>query len=377
MRALVSFIAAVIGVAADSQTLPSIVPDEWLIVEQGPSWWYKVKPSKRPIPVLKREPTEAERTLIARARSFTSDHTAKVIALVDGLSIVYADFKAPAKRESLLYGFSVGKTVTAMGVGQAICAGKLSFDTKAKDVIARLDGKPLGEARVRDLLRMASGAAESAPDGSIMTPRQLKEWQAGRLDLLDLVTDERVAKAERGLFSTSKPGEHFAYKSTDPDTLALMLGMATGMTYAQWVQTSILDNMGSADPGFIIQDRHQHGLGEAGIRLTLDDWVRFAWWVKKSAGEESCFGDFVRQAITTQIRNPGTPQTRKAGKFFGGYGYFTWTENELAPNTFWAIGYGGQRVGWSKSSNRAVLVFSNSEEWMGEFYEFSRSWLGH
>ena len=375
MRIFVCIILLVLGVTALCQTMPAVIPDEWLLARQGPSWWYKVKPSPNPITVSKREPTGAEQPLMGRAHSFTANHTAKVVALTDGATVVYADVKAPAAADSVLFGFSVGKTVTAMAVGQAICSGKLAFDTRAKDVIMQLDGKPLGEATVKDLLIMASGAAETGADGSIMTPAQLKEWQAGRLDLVDLVTEDRITKAERGVFSAYKPGEHFAYKNTDPDTLGLMLGRVTGMTYAEWVQASILDKMGGAGPGLIIQDRQQHGLGEAGIRLTLDDWVRFAWWVKQASREKSCFGDFVRAATSTQIKHPGPAQARKSGKLFGGYGFLTWTENELAPDTFWAIGYGGQRIGWSSKSDHMIFVFSNSEEWMGEFYEFSRSWL--
>ena len=78
--------------------------------------------------------------------------------------------------------------------------------------------------------------------------------------------------------------------------------------------------------------------------------------------------------MTTRIANSGTPATRKSGKLFGGYGYLIWTDNEIAPNTTWASGWGGQRIGWSMGNDRMVIAFSNTEAWMPELYELARDW---
>ena len=37
---------------------------------------------------------------------------------------------------------------------------------------------------------------------------------------------------------------------------------------------------------------------------------------------------------------------------FGGYGYLIWTENVTAPDTAWASGWGGQRIGWNYRNDR-------------------------
>ena len=91
--------------------------------------------------------------------------------------------------------------------------------------------------------------------------------------------------------------------------------------------------MGMAQPGFIMQDREGETEAGGGIRLRMEDWIRFAQWIKRSAKAPGCFGDYVRVATSTQIDNPGTPATRKMGKLFGGYGYLTWTRNTIAPDT--------------------------------------------
>lgn len=352
-------------------------PDEWLLVKRGNPWWYETRPSLTPSQLQTRVPTSVEQSVVDRAHALMASRPAKAFVLMDGDSVVYSETKAPADADSVFFGFSMGKTVTAMAVGQAICAGKLRFETKASEVVPELAGKALGNATVRDLLRMASGAADPNPDSSIWTPEQFKEWGRGNLNLVTLVTEDRIAKAARGVFSDYKPGETFSYKSTDPILLGIMVSRSTGTPWSQWIQEQILNPMGAAKPGLYVQDRQQNGLADSGLRLRLEDWMRFAVWVKRSSREQGCFGDFVRSALSTQISNGSSPSTRKMGKLFGGYGYFTWTENSIAPGTVWASGWGGQRIGWTTdpSNNRIVITFSNVESWMPEVYEVARDWM--
>ena len=352
----------------------TMAPDEWLLANRGQPWWYSVRPSENPSPLRTRAPSDSERAIVDRARALLNGRPAKGLALLDGDSVVYMDFKAPADADSVFFGFSMGKTVTAMAVGQAICDGKLKFETKAGDVVSQLKDTALGQATVRDLLRMASGAAEPLSDSSIWTPEQFKRWGQGNLTILESVTEERVSKAARGTFSDYKPGERFSYKSTDPMVLGMMVTRVTNMPYSHWVQKTIFDPMGTAKPGFIVQDKQGDGATDAAIRLRLEDWIRFAQWVKRSSKAQGCFGDFVRAAMSTQIENAGTPATRKSGKQFGGYGYLIWTDNAFAPDTAWALGHGGQRIGWHKNSDRMVVVFSNAENWMSDVYELARDW---
>ncbi|HRK38733.1 MAG TPA: serine hydrolase domain-containing protein [Burkholderiaceae bacterium] len=323
-----------------------------------------------------RAATPSEQQVIDRARYLVANRPAKAFALMDSDVVVYSETKAPADLESVYFGYSMGKTVTAMAVGQAICAGKLKLDTRASDWMPELAGKALGAATVYDLLRMASGSADPNPDSSVWTPEQFKEWSRGDLNLVNLVSEDRVAKAQRGVFSDYKPGELFSYKSTDPTVLGVMVSRATNTVWNQWIQERVLNPMGAAHSGFYVQDRQQNGLADSGLRMRLDDWMRFAVWVKRSSKEQGCFGDFVRKALSTQIRNSGSPASRKFGKAFGGYGYFTWTENPAVPNTAWASGWGGQRIGWNTdpANDRMVVTFSNIQNWMADVDEVARDW---
>jgi CubicO group peptidase (beta-lactamase class C family) len=375
--ALATFVfTAAVFAQMPSQGGAARAPDNWLFEQTGRSFWAKTQPSPSPVTLNSRQPTAAEQPIIDRVRSLMATRPARVFALVDGDTVVYSQFNSPANEDAITFGFSMGKSVTSMAVGQAVCANKLKLETKASELIPQLAGKALGTATVRDLLRMASGASDGNADSTVFTPEQERTRAQGNLNFMDAVTEDRLARAQRGMFSDYKPGEAFSYKSTDPILLGIMVAKATGMPWSQWLQENILNPMGAAKSGLYETDRQQNGSAAAGIYLRVDDWIRFGLWVKASSKESGCFGDFVRDAMKTQIKNGNAPADRKFGRLFAGYGHLIWTDNSVAPNTAWASGWGGQRIGWSSDAKnqRMVVVFSNVESWMPEVYEIMRDW---
>jgi CubicO group peptidase (beta-lactamase class C family) len=359
-----------------SPTGAGVAPDEWLFDSIGLPWWHRTEPSLTPRKLKTSEPSPEEQKVIDKANAIAKTAPLRAIALLDGDRIVFKHYNSPASDFSTVMGFSLGKTVTSLAVGQAICQGKISMDTKAEEMLPRLLGKDLGAAKVRDLLKMASGVFEGNPDSTIMTAAQRAAWVQGELDLSALISEDRNTAAKRGFISNYKPGEIFAYKSTDPIVLALMISKATGIPWSLWVQQSVLNPMGAAFGGFYMQDKKLNGLADSGLRVRFEDWLRFAIWVKEQSLQPGCFGNFVREALTLQIRNSGTVESRKTGKLFGGYGYFVWTDNEIAKDAAFASGWGGQRIGWNtKADNhRVVVVISNIESWMPELYALVRDW---
>ena len=354
---------------------PSRIPDEWLLASRGQPWWYVSTPSDRPTILPRKEPDSRDQALIRRAEQLLANSDAKALGLLDRGEVVAMFFKAPAQADSTFHGFSMGKIVTSMALGKALCDGHLKLETRADSLVPELRGKALGRASIRDLLRMASGTAAVDADGNLFTPQQNADWSSGKLSLVEVATEDRVARAGRGLFSEDQPGERFLYKNQDPLVAGLMLKRATGMTYAQWVQRKVLDPMGMAKPGLIIQDRWGEAAADFSSRMNIDDWIRFALWIETSRHASDCFGEYVRDATRTQIANKGSRDSRRAGKLFGGYGYLIWTENEIAPESYWLSGVGGQRIGVSTRNGRMVVAFGNSEHWMVDLYEFARDWM--
>lgn len=374
LTACLLLIAGSLPPAAQAQ-LPSVggigaAPDEWLL-SNGQPWHHWTVVASAPTPLPRRAPTAQEAAAVDDARRLFEASPTRAMALVDGGAVVWSAFKPPAGERTRLLSFSVGKTVTAMAVGKAICDGKLTLDTVAGDLVPELKGTDLGVATTRHLLTMSSGTWKGNPDSSMETSDELAAVRAGRMSHVDVLRTARVSTAYTGLFGGKrKPGEEFAYRSTDPQLLGVMINRATGTTYAQWVESQVLLPAGIETPGVVGQDRFGHGDAAGNVRLVLDDWIRFAVWVKDSESTTGCFGDFVRAATRTQIRNT----TKDFGKLFDGYGYLTWTDNHRLRDSYWASGHGGQRIGWNHRNRRVLVAFSNLESHMDELYLLYRAW---
>jgi CubicO group peptidase (beta-lactamase class C family) len=218
---------------------------------------------------------------------------------------------------------------------------------------------------------MASGTWEGNPDSTIRTNKQNADMDSGQLSFLDVLITPKVSSAHKNLFgSLRKPGEELAYKDTDPLTLGVMINKTTGTTFAKWVEQEVLLPAGIETGGIVGQDKFSYGFSSGNVRLTLNDWMRFAWWVKQNESAQGCFGDFVREASKTQIAN----SSKKFGKSFDGYGYLIWTENARLRDSYWAVGHGGQRIGWNHKNNRMLIAFSNVENYMDDIYWLYKDW---
>ena len=375
--ASVAFIMAIVTPATThSQTLPRTndnrpaLPDRFLLGNPS-KHHYQTATSRNPSALIFREPRGGEIEIVRRAQQLLDNSASKSLALINGNEVVWVGYKTPASNNSRFLSMSIGKTVTSMAIGAAICEGRLTPLTRVEELVPELANTHLGKSSVTDLLRMSSGTQEANSDSTIETPAQRDAIFAGRMSYLDLLQTERASSQHRSLFGGRQPGETFSYGTTDPLTLAVMINRATGSTYAQYVERRVLIPAGIARPGAIGQDHFGYGQGAGNVRLTMEDWIRFAVWVKASSLKNDCFGDYVRKATDTQISNP----SRSSGASFAGYGYLIWTNNRHSTrDSFWASGYGGQRIGWNRSNNRMMIVFSNEQGHLVDLYKLYEEW---
>lgn len=341
------------------------------LLSNGQAWHYTSARSPKPYALTERAPQGPEQDFIRKVRAFFDASEARGIAVIDGDQVVFKDTKMPAHRFSRFLSFSMAKSVTALAIGQAQCEGRLQLTARLADLVPELAGTFLGQSTVRDLLTMSSGTWEGFPDTSITTVEEDQQVRNGQLSFLQLLQMPRIHSAARdakGLPRT--PGEVFAYHGTDPLALGVVINRVTGMTYAQYVEKTQLMPAGVADSVIVGQDRFGHGVSDGNVRMRLDDWIRWARWVSEQSRAPGCLGDFVRQAGTPQIRNV----SQKVGANYGSYGYFLWTENRLAPGAFFAMGHGGQSIGWNLENRKVMIVFSTSDARMGEFYSLYHTW---
>ena len=345
-------------------------PDEWLL-SNGQRWHYHTEINHQAQALIYRSPNKNEVAVVEKAKAILDNSSAKAIALIDGDEIIWSGYKAPADSSSRFLSYSIGKTVTAMAIGKAICAGKLSLDDRAKKFVPELKDADLGKATVEQLLKMSSGTSPINRDTSIMSREQAEDMRAGKISLLDIVSTPRISDAYQGFLGEKrKPGEAFDYHSTDPLVLGFIINRATGMPYAKWVEKEVLIPAGIKSKAIIGQDHFGFGQSDGNVRMTLEDWSRFAIWVKKSESGVGCFENFVRQASMTQINN----LIKREGKSFDGYGYLIWTENNRQRDSYWAVGYGGQRIAWNHNNKRILIAFSNVENYMDDLYWLYSDW---
>jgi CubicO group peptidase (beta-lactamase class C family) len=355
--------------------LPSVgkfasAPDEWLL-SNGQAWHHHTSTAPTVSPLIFRAPRDAEKAVIDEAQSLFERSSAKGMALLDGNQVVWIAYKPPASPSKRFLSFSIGKTVTAMAVGKAICEGKLSLNQGVGQVVPEFAGSDLGAATVRDLLKMSSGTWQGNPDSTIVNAEQDQRLRSGAMNYLDVLATQKVNSAERDFSGQArKPGDYFIYRSTDPLALGVALNKATGTPYAKYVEREVLLAAGIERSAIIGQDRAGYGASDGNVRLHLEDWLRFAVWVKSHASGTGCFSDYVRQASVRQILNVA----KKSGQAFDGYGYLTWTDNLQRRDSYWAVGHGGQRIGWNHANARMLVAFSNVENYMPALYDLYADW---
>ncbi len=349
------------------------LPDDWLL-GPGQPWHYRTSPRPQAQTVPIRQATQIEVPVIKRAEALMQQIESRVLVLVDQGEIVSVTSTGGIRLETRLMSASMAKTLTALAAGKAICAGRLSMGQRADAVIPALAGTDLGTSTLRDLLMMASGTKEPGERDYLGTTlEETRFYLEGAGNLEQLLSTPGQSTAQRTLFSKIKPGESFSYKSRDPYTVAMMIERTVGMPATRWMEEQLIIPSDVEYPVVLGTDRAGlfHG-ANGSIRMTLIDWIRLAIYVDNERKQDTCFGRFVRELSSTQIRAPGLVN------HMSGYGYFTFTDNSIVPKSYWAVGYGGQRIGWSTEpeNKRIFMMFSNSADRnMDLVYPIARDWM--
>lgn len=275
--------------------------------------------------------------------------------------------KPPAREDSLLLSASMDKSLTAFSAGVALCDGKIGLATRARDVLPALAGTDIGESTLRDNLMMASGTTAAFDDSQSFSAQETAELQAGRRSFMDFL---KGRLGERRLWT--RPGERFDYKSQDPLLVGMMVAAAYGLEgrrFRQWQAEHFFPRVRTGDRRIQGTDRFGYAQSDGNTRMTILDWARLAAFIAEARKQPGCYGDFLREATSTRI-----PTDRRFARMYAGYGYFTWTGNAEVPDSYSALGYGGQAIVWSTASDKYFIVFSNSAT-ASEIHAMARRWL--
>lgn len=291
------------------------------------------------------------------------------LLLLDRGRVVFEGYAQGATESDRLLSYSIAKSMTALAVGEALCAGRLrSLDDRAQSHAPELTGTAYGEATVRDLLRMASGAkaGTAALHGQ---PRAgataaLTRGQGSVRELL-----QEFGARDRALFGLVPPGQRFSYNNLDTDALARVVQGAVGEPFVAWFGRTVLARAAPEQSSFWALDAQGDVIAHAFYMATLRDWGRLAqgtldlWKGRTGTG---CLQQFVRDATSRQIAT-----FHRDG--FQGYGYQIWRDERMLPvESFWMLGFGGQRIGIDPVTERILITFAWQPQ--AEAFELFRRW---
>ena len=321
----------------------------------------KMEPAASAREIRKDRSSEAHSEIRKSAQAVLDLPGTTALALIDAGVLVYDGYglRKGASAQGRFASYSMAKSVTALAVGEAFCAGKIKdLADKAQDYAPALKGTVYGESSVRDLLMMASGARS----GTIESNGQPYP-AAGRDHLLGSKTIaehlEQFKDRDRTFGGAVRSGTRFAYKNLDTAALAFVVRGAAGMPFHQWTQQMIVEKAGFADPSYWHTDREGSPINYAFLNASLEDWVRLTLRVReilKGETDESCLKAFLESGTKNLL-----PTYFRSG--CGGYGYQIWTDCPLSTrSTFWMLGFGGQRIAIDPVSDKMMITFAWSPE---------------
>lgn len=273
-------------------------------------------------------------------------NNSKALVVVRDSEILYERYSFGVGKRSTPLGYSMSKSLTALTVGRAICDGHIqSIDDPLKKYVSALSGTSWGEASVKDVLRMSSGAYKTEPQFDGHKSRELQQMigtaiaegkmSASFLDLMR-ANDEKAFSA----------GSVFYYSNFDTVALGFLVQAATGMSFPSYFEKTIWHTIGAESRGAWFVNANGQTSTYNGFSATPHDWTRIGVMVlDEIRKKESCFGKFLADATSNQISSVG-PATS--------YGYQIWIGCRALQTDFCFVGFGGQYLLFNIATNTVI-----------------------
>lgn len=287
----------------------------------------------------------------------TAFYNNKVVILADSDSVLAETYNvSPPDKNLTPGGNSMSKSVLSLLVGQAMCKGAIDISKPASDYSNELKGTSWGNATIRQLLMMSSGAY-FAPDR--LYGHRNKDMQKQMTHPIGSRQSEKVSailkQHDQQYF---KSGSRFMYSNADTMAVSLALKSATGKPIYELTQ-ELWNEVGAEYKATWLVNSHNETMSYMGFAAKPEDWVRLGQYVNKKIKQDDCFGKYLQEATTTQIDYPEPYQNRD-------YGYFIWTKCAPAnPDSFCFIGAFGQMLMMDPTYDTVLYVHSTAPKWGG------------
>jgi CubicO group peptidase (beta-lactamase class C family) len=318
-------------------------------------------PAKNVVPLPSKENmTWADKRIASEAERLIDNNKTTAILLIEKGKIVFEKYKEPATQNSPLFSQSMSKSLSAYTIGNMLCDGKIqSLNDPAKKYVPELAGTAPGDAPLRHVLSMSSGATDSIHAGE----HERNEWtkiRTGQLSIKEVIVKHGAKEIESG--------KELRYSALDTFTLAHVANAAGG--FFESFEKYVWQAAGTEAPGYWLYDKNGDAMTASGFSATGRDWARLAMFSVKQSKEQGCIGNFMKDATTAQVPNI----SKRIGQAFPGYGYQTWIGAFQGRHSYWWVGYGGQRVGIDPESERIIVLTSWREDYMADVYKLFGNW---
>ena len=324
---------------------------------------YAFKPSLNQLPLpTNLNLTASQKALVASATSIINSVEGNVaLVIVENGQIIFERYHPLIDAKTPLLSQSMGKSMTSMAIGKAMCNGSINLDAKAKDINPSLNGFAQGESTVRQLLMMSSGAtlaAASNPGWPAMDPTN----SLGNPTLATYF-DNTLALAtfsQRQIMSDGsylQPGTVFSYKSLDDLTLAFMFIQNGYNSFPDVYQNDLINFIGTESYAYVLKDINDIPVTYSGNFLIARDWARVGQAISNTinANKNDCFTNYIKTATTQQIANNNLGSDYYYNSDYSGYGYQFWTGGiRDLPGTITMSGAWGQTIKVNPAKNRVM-----------------------
>ena len=287
-------------------------------------------------------PAEAKQIL---ENLFDRNNT-KALVVVRGSEILYERYRFGVGKRSTPLGYSMSKSLTALAVGRAICDGHInSINDPIKRYVPRLAGTSWGEASVKDVLRMSSGAykTELRFNGH---KNQEQERSIGAAIAEGKMNTDFIELMKTNDEKQFPSGSAFNYSNFDTITLGLLVQAASQMSFSEYFEKTIWHPTGAESRGAWMINGNGQASTYQGFSARPHDWIRLGVMVlNELSNKDSCFGKFLADATSHQMTSTG-PATS--------YGYQTWIGCRSTKTDFCFVGFGGQYLLFNITSNTVL-----------------------
>jgi len=299
--------------------------------------------------------------LISKAKSIASDPRNIALMVLEDGKVIFENYNFGTNKNTHFLSMSMAKSLTAYTIAQQLCDGRIrSLNDPIGNYAKDISFSFYDDVKIVNSLRMASGHARPTEHGHTITGQFNKLTKTNEIEMMDLF---KVAH------QTDKQGTKFRYNGHDTASIERVIAAnANEPNMVKEFRRNIWNEIGAESDAFWLTDRNGIPLSFSGFYATMPDWARLALWSLDKVHEDSCIGDYMRQATVPQSKGVienDAPQ----GRGFTGYGFQTW----LRKGQYWWVGYGGQRVAIDPKRKRIIIAFS-TKKYDGKLVKLMDSW---